>query len=498
MKSNRPLYIIFGLLAILTLCVCAASATLIGYFAARDISTVFQNPSSLFEGQITQIPPAVETQIPLGDEVDLQNLFTPVWESRQHLQEEFVEQPVDEAKLGQGALDGLKQFLEGYGVNLDHLQAGADAPSAASLSEQAGTPQEAASSFEPFWEAWRNVQYGSLGIVTTYEDLMRASLRGMVDALGDPNTLYLDPFQLQQAELSLEGEYEGIGAWVDTTTEYVTIIAPMEGSPAEEAGLMPGDLVLAVDGQDMTGVPGDVAISHILGPAGSTVVLTIQREGEPKPFDVSIVREHIVVPSVQSEMLDNNIAYVQFFTFGSESDEELHAALEDLLAKNPSGLILDLRNNGGGYVDTAIAATSEFIKDGVIFYEEYGDGSRETYETLSDGIATDIPMVVLVNQGSASASEILAGAVQDYERALLVGETTFGKGSVQITLPLSNGQGALHVTIANWLTPLERLIHGVGLVPDVVVALTEEDAQAGLDPQLEKAIEVLSTEISGN
>jgi carboxyl-terminal processing protease len=163
-----------------------------------------------------------------------------------------------------------------------------------------------------------------------------------------------------------------------------------------------------------------------------------------------------------------------------------------LMAQNPSGLILDLRNNGGGYLDTAVFITSEFVESGVVLHEEYGDGERDTYDVLPGGLATEIPLVVLVNQGTASASEILAGAIQDYGRGILIGETTFGKGSVQISRSLSDSQGALRITIAHWLTPQERLIHGIGLEPDMVVVLTEEDLAAELDPQLQAAIDFLS------
>jgi len=279
---------------------------------------------------------------------------------------------------------------------------------------------------------------------------------------------------------------------VDTTTEYVTIIAPMPDSPAEKAGLLAGDVVIAIDGEDMTGVDGNVVVSHILGPAGTTVVLTIQRESEPTPFDVSVIRAAITVPSVETEMLDGDIAYIQLFTFGADSSAEIHSALEEIQAQNADGLILDLRNNGGGFLNTAVDITSEFMTDGVALYEEYGDGTRDSYNLQDGGLAVDIPMVVLVNGGTASASEILAGAIQDYGRAQLVGETTFGKGSVQISRTLSNDQGALRITIAHWLTPNERHIDGVGLEPDVVVPLTEEDVQAQRDPQLDRAVELLN------
>jgi carboxyl-terminal processing protease len=320
---------------------------------------------------------------------------------------------------------------------------------------------------------------------------MQASLRGLVAGLGDAHTGYMDPFQVQQADVSLAGEYEGIGAWVDPTSEYLTIVAPMEDSPAEAAGILAGDRVIAVDGQDMTGVDGNVVISYILGPAGTDVTLTIERDDESEPFDVTVTRAQIVVKSVTGEVLEDNIGYVQLQTFGADTARELSVVLEDLLAQNPVGIILDLRNNGGGYLNTAVEVVSEFIDEGVALHEEFGDGSTQTYDIQGDGLATDIPLIILVNGGTASASEIVAGAVQDYDRGILVGVTTFGKGSVQIGQDLSNGQGALRITIARWLTPDMRQIHGVGLEPDVVVEMTEDDINADLDPQLDAAIQLM-------
>lgn len=190
-------------------------------------------------------------------------------------------------------------------------------------------------------------------------------------------------------------------------------------------------------------------------------------------------------------MLDHRIAYVRLFTFGEKTASDLRRTLTDLLAQKPVGIILDLRNNGGGYLNAAIDVSSEFIKEGVIMYEVYGDGRKITYRASGNGIATDIPLVVLINEGTASASEITAGAIQDYQRGKLVGTKSFGKGSVQSWTPLVNNQGAVRITIARWLTPQERQINGVGLSPDVEVPLTEEDLKAGRDPQLDQAIQLL-------
>jgi carboxyl-terminal processing protease len=266
----------------------------------------------------------------------------------------------------------------------------------------------------------------------------------------------------------------------------------MPGSPAEEAGLQPGDEVIKIDGEDMTGIDGSLVIRKVLGPAGSSVILTIRREGEADPFDVTIIREEIIVPSVDSRMLEDQIGYVQIITFGADTQEELRDHLQEILDQNPAGLIVDLRNNGGGYLQTAVEVSSEFIADGTILFEDYGtDEEIQEYKALNGGLATEIPLVFLVNGGSASASEIVAGAIQDLDRAPLVGTTTFGKGSVQNWIALDNDQGAVRVTVARWLTPDKRQIHEIGLTPDHEVEITEQDILDELDPQLDKAIEVL-------
>ena len=323
------------------------------------------------------------------------------------------------------------------------------------------------------------------------ELMMQGAIKGMMESLGDQHSSYMDPDQYRQANIPIEGSYEGIGAWVDATREYLTIVSPMPDSPAEEAGLLPGDQIIAVDGEDMTGIDGSLVIRKVLGPAGTSLTLTIFREGEPEPFDVTLERARIVIPVVEYEVLDGDIAYIKLFTFSGNATEEFTAALEDLMDQEPVAMILDLRNNPGGERDTAVEISSQFIADGVIMYQEYGDGSRDSFEAVKGGLATDIPLVVLINEGSASASEIVAGAIQDYERGTLVGMVSFGKGSVQNWIPLVDDQGLVRVTIARWLTPKGRTIHELGVEPDIEVEYTEEDFLNELDPQLDKAIEIL-------
>lgn len=345
--------------------------------------------------------------------------------------------------------------------------------------------------FAPFWETWNYVNEQFVDQPVDHTLMMRGAISGMLASLGDKHTSYMDPVMYEQQNAPLQGEYEGIGAWVDVTGEYVIIISAMPGSPAEEAGLKPDDQIRGVDGEDMTGIQGDLVLRRILGEAGTPVILTVYRKSNDTTFDVTIVREKITIPSVTGEMLDNGIAYVQLVNFGEKTTQDLKKILNDLMKENPKGLILDLRNNGGGYLNTAIEVSSQFVSESPIMIEEFGDGERITYKAKPNGIATKIPLVVLINEGSASASEITAGAIQDHQRGVLVGKTSYGKGSVQNWVPLQNDQGAIRITIARWLTPNERQINEVGLTPDFEVEITEEDMEAGRDPQLDKAIELL-------
>jgi carboxyl-terminal processing protease len=346
--------------------------------------------------------------------------------------------------------------------------------------------------FFPFWEAWDLVHENFVDQPLDDENLMQGAIQGMMQALGDPHSSYMNPEQYQQANMQYEGEYEGIGAYIDTSTDYITIISTMPGSPAEAAGLLPGDQVLAVDGEDMTGIDGSLVIQRILGPAGTEVSLSIKREGVAEILEFEITRAVITLPSVESKMLEDNIAYIKLNDFGNRTTKEFRNALEDLVTENTRGLILDLRGNPGGLLTTSVEVASELLPDGIVLVERFGDGREEEYDVISGGLATEVPLVVLVNGGSASASEIVAGAIQDTERGILVGETTFGKGSVQSWIALSNDAGAIRVTIARWYTPNDRQIAEVGLTPDIEVLITEEDVEAGIDPQLEKAIEILS------
>jgi carboxyl-terminal processing protease len=350
-------------------------------------------------------------------------------------------------------------------------------------------PAESADLFAPFWQAWDIVHDDYVDQPLDDETLMRGAIQGAIDAIGDPQTAYMDPDTYLQANIPLEGSYEGIGAWVDTEGDFLTIVSPMPGSPAEEVGLEPGDIVVAIDGEDVTGIDPNLVVRRVLGPAGTIVVLTIQRGNDFLDFEIE--RRNIEVPSIQYELIEEDIGYIQLFTFSNDTADDLRRAIRSLQDDGALSLILDLRGNGGGFLFSAIDVSSEFIDEGVILTEKFGDGTEQTYEASGRGLATDIPLAVLINAGSASASEIVAGAIQDYERGLLIGETSFGKGSVQNWVPLDDEQGAVRVTVARWYTPNGTLIQDQGLTPDVEIALTEEDFEAGLDPQLEQAIDKL-------
>ncbi len=368
-------------------------------------------------------------------------------------------------------------------------QAAAEATAESTATVQGGTPAELEQTFAPFWETWTLLHENFVDQPLDDVALMRGAISGMLEATGDKHTTYMNPTEFEQANASMEGEYEGIGAWVDTTGEYVQVISPMKGSPAEAAGLRANDIVIAVNGEDQTGIPGDLVLKKILGPAGEAVTLTIRRGEET--LDFTIVRAKITVPVVDYRMLDNNIAYVALYSFNEQATDQLRAALKELMAQKPVGLIFDLRDNGGGYLSTAIEVVSEFIPKGVVMYEEYGDGTRDAYSAQRGGRATEIPLVVLVNEVTASASEITAGAIQDLGRGKLVGVKTYGKGSVQNWIPLTTEKGGVRITIARWLTPNGTQISDVGLTPDLIVEMTDEDYTEGRDPQLDAAVQLL-------
>ncbi len=343
--------------------------------------------------------------------------------------------------------------------------------------------------FAPFWETWELVHERFYEQPLDDTALINGAIDGMLAALGDQHTRYLTPQDEAAARESMAGEFQGIGAEVESIDGNITIVTPIDGSPAEENGLQPGDILRAADGVDLTDMDVGDAAGLVRGPAGTAVLLLIERDGET--FELEIIRGIIKLTSVRGEMLDNNIAYIRLSRFGTESATELEEMLDTLLAEDPTGLILDLRRNPGGSLDTAVDIADQLLPDGVILIEKFGDGNERIYESTNKGIAEDIPLVVLIDEGSASASELLAGAIQDRNRGVIIGQTSFGKGTVQTWQGLSNG-GGLRITIAQWLTPKRAWIHENGLTPDYFIPLPEVEIGAEFeDTQRQAAIDFL-------
>jgi len=344
------------------------------------------------------------------------------------------------------------------------------------------------SQFRVFWESWRIVQDQYYGAPLDSSVLTYGAVRGALATLGDPFTWFAEPEEAERIKEAASGRYTGIGAVVnEDEAGHVLIVRPFEGGPADLAGLLPGDIVLEVEGVETSSLGLQRSVGNIRGPAGTPARLLVQRPGVAEPFEVELLRAEIEIPAVEFEMLDGGIAYLKLNEFRANAPQQVHAALEELLRQEPNSLILDLRDNPGGLLSASIEIASEFVAEGVIALEKGSNGLDEQHLALGDGLATEIPLVVLVNGGTASASEIVAGAIRDHERGILVGETTLGKGSVQSPVDLSDGSH-LRLTIAHWFTPDGQLIHGQGLAPDMEVTLTDEDLANDMDPQLERAM----------
>ena len=346
------------------------------------------------------------------------------------------------------------------------------------------------------YQAWDIVAGEYDGALPPADELMQSAIAGSLESLGDDYTRYVSPTVAERTREDMNGAVEGIGALVRENDEGLfEIVRPLDGQPAESAGLKAGDVVIEVDGQSALEMSFDEVILLVRGPAGTSVTLKVMREGEAEPLEFTIVRARFEVAVVEYEMLPAEmtggaaIGYIRLTEFGRTAEEKLLEALTAILAQQPSGLIFDLRDNPGGYLDQSVAVADAFLPEGVALFERNLRGLDETFTTDDGDAAESIPLVVLVNAGSASASEIVAGAIQDRGRAVLVGETTFGKGSVQQVHTLSDG-GELRVTVARWYTPDNHSIQGEGITPDIAVE-SPEDLGGPEDGQLRRAIEFL-------
>jgi len=324
------------------------------------------------------------------------------------------------------------------------------------------------------------------------EKLSRGAIEGMLEALDDPYTSYFESYDLVSG--NLEGSFEGIGAIITLEDGELTVVSPIAGGPAERQGIRAGDKILEIDGETTSGMSLMEAVLKVRGELDTTVILLILHQNENTPVTIDIVREKITIDSVYLDMLPDNIAHIQITRFADKTSDELTTALSDAIQSGAWGIILDLRGNPGGYLDVTVDVASEFLDGGIVLYEadEAGNIIKE-WTAKSGGLAIDLPIVVLVDGGSASGSEVLAGALQDRGRATLIGTETFGKGSVNVVRKLSDGS-ALVVTTARWLTPDHHMIEGVGLTPDMEVNITIDDIASGIDPQLESAIQYLGAQ----
>ncbi len=349
---------------------------------------------------------------------------------------------------------------------------------------------EAEEAFRPVFQIFNMIDEQYVDPVET-SVLIDGAAAGMMDALEDAYSGYMNPEVYPMFSNDLSGEFEGIGAVIsgDEETGEISILSLIPGSPAAESGLLPGDVFVGVDSVDISEWDTMQFTLRVRGPAGTDVLLTVRRGEEF--LDFLVTRAHIVIPNVTTDLLvDGKIAYVQLNSFTNEARSLLDAAFEELDVNSRTGLILDVRGNPGGYLQSAIDVTSAFVRDGTVAIEDFGDGQTTTYTATGDYAGIRVPIVLLINESSASASEILAGALQDLDLATLIGETTLGKGTVQTWSGLANG-GGIRLTIARWMTPSGRWIHEQGVTPDIFIDFTPELTETDEDPQLDAAIRLL-------
>lgn len=353
---------------------------------------------------------------------------------------------------------------------------------------------DATADFSVFWEARNKLREHHVdGEKLTDPETLYGAINGMTAALRDPNTVYFraDNGESKAFEENIRGEFGGIGAEIGIRNNQLVVVAPLKNSPAERAGVRSGDHIISVDKKSTDGLDVNEAVKLIRGPIGTAVVLTMFRDGWIKTRDISIVRDQIVVPNVDWNMVEGAIAHVKLHTFNQNAVDAFSKAAAELTEKGARAMVLDLRNNPGGFLDSAVNLAGFFLEQGtVVAVERFRSGEEQTYRASGNEMFKSLPVVVLINQGSASASEILAGALRVDRGVKLVGEKSFGKGTVQELQELHDGS-QLKITIANWLLPDGQLIEKNGLDPDVVVEFTEKDVEAKKDPQLERALSLL-------
>ncbi len=353
--------------------------------------------------------------------------------------------------------------------------------------------------FAPFWKAWnlineKFVAASTTAPTTTDQEKVYGAISGLASSLGDPYTVFFPPVEAEQFAADIRGNFEGVGMEVLAQEGVLTVIAPLKNSPAQAAGMLAGDKIIRIDGKTTSGLSTEDAVQLIRGKGGTTVTLTVARDGVKEPFDVAIVRAVIDLPVIATHKLENGIFKIDLYSFTATSPNLFRGALRELITSKSDKLILDLRGNPGGYLEAAIDMASWFLPASKVIVKEDFAGTQDekVYRSRGYDIFNDnLKFVILVDRGSASASEILAGALQEQGKAILVGDQTFGKGSVQELVDLTSDT-SLKITVARWLTPNGNSISAKGVTPDYLVPYTLADKNAKRDPQLEKAIEILT------
>jgi len=341
--------------------------------------------------------------------------------------------------------------------------------------------------FSLFWDVWNKVEEKYPGTFDRTK-MFYGAISGILTGLDDPYSVFMEPGQSKSFLEDLQGVFEGVGVEVTIKNNQLTVVSVLSDTPSQKAGIKAGDVIIKIDGLETASMSLEEAVKKIRGREGTTVKLTIMRGSDI--FDKDLTRKKIKIDSVKFEIKDN-IAIIKVSQFGDDTEDLLNKAIADIQTKKPKGIILDLRDNPGGYLETSVNVASVFIKEGVIVSEDYKSGKKDEFKSSGDGRLSDFKLVVLVNEGSASASEIVAGAIQDYKKGILIGEKTFGKGSVQELESLKQG-AYLRLTVAKWLTPKGRYINGQGISPDIEVKMDQADIDKGIDPQIEKAIQEIN------
>jgi carboxyl-terminal processing protease len=398
-------------------------------------------------------------------------------------------------RAGAAVLSGV--ILLGAGVFAGY-EAGVRNPKTIVVKGVTGTDGNATTDadFGIFWQAWEMIDETHLNAKEIGADeRVYGAIKGLVGALKDPHSLYLEPGESKQFEEDIRGSFGGIGAELGIRKERLVIIAPLKDTPASRAGLRSGDVILRVNATSTDGIPIDEAVRMIRGKEGTEVTLTIFRESWEKTRDIKITRERITIPTLDFEMKEGDIAYIRLHSFNGNVGALFYQSIVKASVEGARGLVLDLRNNPGGFLDVAVSLAGWFLPRGTLVVSEEGRvGTINELRATGNGALANFPVAVLINEGSASASEILAGALRDHRKVKLIGAKSFGKGTVQQLVDLRDNS-SLKLTIAHWVLPSGAVLEGKGLEPDIPVELTEEDVEEKRDPQLDKALEVVKEEM---